>query len=129
MNTRSPVHDLSYNFYTGAISTEFPNLPQYLRKYHNSLCDMLSNFRLDGNECYPFEELKNDWKKYSKYGYSMALLLTKLKVAHEGGELALSDILQSDKPPAVLEAERYDAEKVKQRYKEIVSHFYENDFL
>lgn len=76
----TPVHDLSYFFYTGGSKALFDKLDDYLKIYHDSLSKNLRELGSDPEKLYPFKQLKNDWKNYARFGVILSLLLVKVKL-------------------------------------------------
>ncbi|ENN80771.1 hypothetical protein YQE_02811, partial [Dendroctonus ponderosae] len=55
----TPVHDLSYLFYSGALKAEFYKLDYYLDLYYQSFSKFARELGADPNELLPLEALKS----------------------------------------------------------------------
>ncbi|KAF7273063.1 hypothetical protein GWI33_014190 [Rhynchophorus ferrugineus] len=76
----TPVHDLSFLFYSGASKDDFDKVEEYLQLYHESFCHYATEFGLNGEDLLPFEILKQDWKQYSLFGALMGIMLWQIKL-------------------------------------------------
>ncbi|XP_018566820.1 uncharacterized protein LOC108907565 [Anoplophora glabripennis] len=124
----SPCCDLSYCFYSGASDEMLKDLDYFLQIYHESLSKTLKAFGCDPEKLYPFQELKNDWKKYCKMGVTMALMVWKIKCTSEENIIDLNDV---DRPAE--ERERaysvYDKDAFQKICRNLIFHLHENDYL
>ncbi|KAJ3649623.1 hypothetical protein Zmor_021354 [Zophobas morio] len=68
----SPACDLSYALYSGAFKDVYDNLDDYLKIYYESFSSLLKGLGSDPEKLFPFEALKNHWKKYARFGMIMA---------------------------------------------------------
>ncbi|XP_048517825.1 uncharacterized protein LOC125502726 [Dendroctonus ponderosae] len=75
----TPVHDLSYCFYSGASKPDFDKLDYYLDLYYHSFSKFAKELGADPDKMLPLEALKNDWKKYALMGIYMAIVAGSLK--------------------------------------------------
>ncbi|XP_048526669.1 uncharacterized protein LOC125505871 [Dendroctonus ponderosae] len=75
----TPVHDLSYLFYSGASKTEFDKLDYYLDLYYQSFSKFARELGADPNELLPLEALKSDWKTYGFLGVYLAVMVWEIK--------------------------------------------------
>lgn len=121
----SPVLDLSYFMYACTDKNIFDNLDFYLRIYHNALTTQLR--RLNCNEKYlSYESLKQQWKKFGKYGVLLAFIVIKLMLSDKDEVPDLSENAESNK--SLTEAfdfeSKYD-EQYKARIRDLVSHTHE----
>lgn len=126
MTQGSPVIDLSLCLYSGGCEETFNNLDEYLEIYHTSLSSTLNEFGLDSGNCYPFETLKEDWKRYCKHGFVSSLFIWIMKF------IDFKEILKSlntnyeeigFKVPEII------VEDYKKIVRELVLHMYNNDFF
>jgi len=76
----TPVHDLSYFFYSGASKKDFDKLDEYLELYYESFCSFCRELGSDPEKLLPFEALKSDWKKFSLLGIKMGLMIWQVKL-------------------------------------------------
>ncbi|KAJ8926032.1 hypothetical protein NQ315_009887 [Exocentrus adspersus] len=123
----SPCSDLSYCIYSGASKEVLDNLDAYLQLYHQSLSDTLRQFGCDPNEVYPFIELKRDWKRCGKLGFSMGLMIWKVKCLLESEIKDFKDI-PIDEQEQIFQG-AYDEEAFKKVSRDVILHMYENDFF
>lgn len=74
----TPIHDLSFLFYTSASEEELPNLNSYLETYYKSFCHFASLLGSNPEKLYPFEVLKQEWLEYGLlgffYGFDLAVM-------------------------------------------------------
>jgi hypothetical protein len=78
--TGTPVYDLSYFFYTGGSKELFDKLNDYLNIYYDSFSNSVRCLGNDPNEIFPREILNQEWKRFSRYGMMLSMLLTKTKL-------------------------------------------------
>lgn len=76
----TPIHDLSYFFYSGASKKDFDKLENYLKMYHQSFSEFAEELGGNPDELLPFEALKQEWKEYSLFGVLMGVYLWQLKL-------------------------------------------------
>jgi len=69
----TPVHDLSYFFYSGAEKADMDKLDYYLDLYYHSFSSFVLELGGNPQEIYPFEVLKREWKKYALLGVITAI--------------------------------------------------------
>lgn len=90
----------------------------------------MKEFSLIIDEVYPFATFKNEWKKLSKFGFAMALMLWNAKLADKEKITNVEDYdpneLNEMKP---LEIRDDLKDTFWQIIKDLVLHFHENDFL
>lgn len=60
--------DVSFFIYSCAPKPALVNIDRYLQTYHNSLANCLSELGINPELVFPFDLLKEQWKKYSKFG-------------------------------------------------------------
>ncbi|KAF7269451.1 hypothetical protein GWI33_017502 [Rhynchophorus ferrugineus] len=76
----TPVHDLSYFFYSGASKADFDKLDDYLDIYFRSFTEFAEELGSDGTKLLPFDVLKEEWKTYGLFGLLMGILLWQIKL-------------------------------------------------
>ncbi|XP_066145025.1 uncharacterized protein [Euwallacea fornicatus] len=76
----TPVHDLSYFFYSSASKSDFDVLEEYLKIYHNQLSRVLKTFGESPEEIFPFDKLIQEWKENGLLGVTFAFYLWQLKL-------------------------------------------------
>ncbi|XP_018566810.1 uncharacterized protein LOC108907556 [Anoplophora glabripennis] len=123
----SPCCDLSYCIYSGAPKEVLNNLDYYLQGYHDILSETLRQFECDSNKIYPLRELKADWKRYCKMGFTMALFIWRLKTTYEGEIKDLNDMIELGEEE--LKSSGYDEEEYKRITRDLILHMHENGFL
>lgn len=123
----SPCCDLSYCLYSGASKEILKDLNYYLQLYHDSLSETLRQFGCDSRLLYPLQELKNDWKRFCKLGFTLALMLWKLKLTHDGEFKDLEDFVKLSEEE--FNSSAYDEETYKKVTRDLILHLYENDYL
>lgn len=86
----TPIHDLSYFFYSGACKADMDKLDQYLNLYYTSFCNFATELgNLD--EIFSLDDIKEDWKKYSPLGLYLGLHLWLGKLTKKDDLLAMID--------------------------------------
>lgn len=110
----SPVFDLSHFFYTAASGSDIADYKRYLQAYHGSFVGAVTQLLGANVELtVTFDALLDHWKKYSRYGLTMASLAIKVMLA---------------KNPYAVASKSVQVEYEK-RMKQLVLHFYENGFI
>ncbi|KAJ8957804.1 hypothetical protein NQ314_006479 [Rhamnusium bicolor] len=120
-----------YDLVWGASKKVLDDLDYYLKVYHNSLSETLNEFGCNAEELYPFAELKKDWKHHCQLGFTMGLLLWRVKLTSEEDVLDLTDFKEEfDTNTSDLYFNiKYDEATYKERSRNLILHMYENDFL
>lgn len=121
INSGSPVHDLSYFFYSGAQS--FSNFQKYIKIYHSALTDTLAEFDLDVEEVYSFETLNQEWIKHCKFGLFLALIVWKMKLSDQ----PMPSLANENKFMSWMMLDEVDDYRSKIR--DLIIHMHKNDFL
>ncbi|VEN64461.1 unnamed protein product [Callosobruchus maculatus] len=123
----TPVFDLSYCFYSGASKALLSQLNYFLDVYHRSLSQSLKQFGLSSEVVYPMSVLKEEWKKYCKFGFFSAVTLWKLKLApdEEAPDLTLPEDQVLDK----FSSDNFVTEEYLQVVSDLVEHLKENNFV
>nr|XP_022920834.1 uncharacterized protein LOC111429216 [Onthophagus taurus]XP_022920835.1 uncharacterized protein LOC111429216 [Onthophagus taurus] len=122
----SPILDVSYFFYNVATEEIIKNFDKYFNFYYNTLADSLKSLGSDPRKIYPKVVYLSHWKKYAKFGLTMAF----------GGFLMLAkkdnvpNLLDGDDLKVSNPTEDFEGRSVyQQRMKMLVEHFLERDFL
>lgn len=125
-----PVFDISYFFYCSCGKKEMENLEYYLLLYHDSLSSNLRMLGSDPDILYPYSKFKDHWRKYSRYGLILALLVIK-NVLTESDEVELLDKIMTDgKNMCEVFMFRIRKDKIyKERIRDVIVHFAKNGFL
>lgn len=106
----TPIHDLSYFFYSGASREDFKKLDEYLALYYKSFSDFAKELGSDPEKLLPFNDLKSEWKKYSLLGIFMGIIVWTVKLmeksdieditatedGRKGFEKGINSMLQTD---------------------------------
>ncbi|RZC37343.1 EcKinase, DUF1679, and/or APH domain containing protein [Asbolus verrucosus] len=79
----SPVCDLSYCLYSGAPKEILDSLDTFLKIYYDNFSSFLKELGSDPEKLFPYEALKDHWKKYSRFGMSMAIIMWKVKLVED----------------------------------------------
>ncbi|XP_028130549.1 uncharacterized protein LOC114326388 [Diabrotica virgifera virgifera] len=124
-NVSTVVNDLSYCLYAGGTKEIFDDLDRYLRIYHESLVDTCSRF--DCKDFISFENLKTEWKEYSKFGFILGLSLIRTKLSEDMDQEEMAQMSKTEEDQEKVPNE--NSEKIKQKCLELVLHMYENGFL
>lgn len=76
----TPVHDLSYFFYSGASKKDFDNLEYYLEIYYKEFSEFSQELRLDLKELFSFQVFLNEWKENALIGIMLGIWLWRMKL-------------------------------------------------
>ncbi|KAJ8957802.1 hypothetical protein NQ314_006477 [Rhamnusium bicolor] len=126
----NPVSDLAYCFYSGGSKEMLAQLDYYLKVYHNSLSETIREFNLNAEEIYPFKVLKNDWKQHCQLGFTMAIMIWRMKLTYESDLMDLTDFNEDIEDfHDVYNATKYDETTFKEITRNLILHMYENDLL
>lgn len=121
----SPIFDLSYILYSGASEDNLNKFDDYLEIYHNSLTNTLKEFDLKAEIVYSLKMFKEEWKKYCKFGFPLALGIWKLKLIDQN---ELPDFSKNIDDVTMKIAECFE-EDYKNRIRELVFHLNSNGFI
>ncbi|CAH1169800.1 unnamed protein product [Phaedon cochleariae] len=124
----SPVHDLSYCFYSGASKEVLQNFENLLRIYHDTLSTALKAYGCAVDEIYPMRTLKDEWTKYSKYGLILSTMIWRIRSTAVEDSADLNKLVDND----MTERKRpinINKEKFSQALSDMIMHAYENDAL
>jgi hypothetical protein len=119
----SPVCDLSYCFYSGASTADFNDLDKYLRIYYDSFSSFLTEV------VFPFEALKQHWKKYAMFGVCMAFLVLKLKATEQEDIIDLTDDFDESDMSEMIANLKFNQDDYKKNVRELIYHLNEIDVL
>ncbi|KAJ8970414.1 hypothetical protein NQ317_006545 [Molorchus minor] len=126
----TPVYDLSFFMYSSATKSMWNELDCYLRLYHDSLSKTLENFGCNSRDCYPFEQLQEDWKEYCTTGVSLAFNTLKMKNTPDDDVKDLRESFEAGNEILVHEFVRSTSyEPFKKIIRDLIFHIYENDFI
>ncbi|XP_056634739.1 uncharacterized protein LOC130443883 [Diorhabda sublineata] len=117
----SPVFDLAYSFYSGGSEEIFNELDHFLEIYSKSLSDMCQ--QLNCNKYISLDELKIEWKEYSKFGWIMALIILTAKLVKDETNLDLLVMLNEfEKRNYEAHLEASDEDEIEKRTMSILNH-------
>lgn len=128
IRTGLPAYDLAYCLYAGATREDLSKLDTYLKIYHDSLTSTLKEFSLDSEKIYSFTNLKEDWKKYCKFGFAMAILAWRLKFA-DPNKVPEAINLEGGENVTPFELVEGKVVEYNKRVRDLVMHMYNNGFL
>ncbi|XP_050296870.1 uncharacterized protein LOC126736524 isoform X2 [Anthonomus grandis grandis] len=76
----TPVHDLSYFFYSGASKKDLDKLDEYLDLYYDTFSKFSRELGSDPEKLLPYEALLADWNTASLLGLLMSIILWQIKL-------------------------------------------------
>ncbi|CAG9764146.1 unnamed protein product [Ceutorhynchus assimilis] len=91
-NFRPPVFDLAYHIYSVTSEKELQHFDELLKIYHDSLSKTLKDLGSDTDSIYSYEDLKQQWKKFSSYGVMMASIVLPLALSSKEDTLDIGDM-------------------------------------
>lgn len=130
--SHSPAMDLSYFMYSSSPKEIYDNLDHYLQVYYDSLSKTIRDLGSDPEALIPFAELKNQWKKFSRYGLMMSSIVLKICIQEEDEVMDFSDAMEAsggtEKMAGFTKKGRHDA-VYNERLKSLLVHMIKNNFL
>lgn len=81
------------------------------------------------DKIYPLQRLRNEWKKYCKFGFAMAIVVWMFKFIHKDVVVNLTpnhEDMEFMEPVRIRESKENE---YKQRIRELIYHMYENNFF
>ncbi|GJQ78457.1 hypothetical protein Trydic_g11576 [Trypoxylus dichotomus] len=73
----SPAIDLCYFFYPISSEATIEKYEYYMKEYHEELSKRIRQLGSDPETLYPLLVLKEEWKKFAKFGFAMGFFLVK----------------------------------------------------
>ncbi|KAJ3649624.1 hypothetical protein Zmor_021355 [Zophobas morio] len=125
IDMRFPVKDLSYCLYSGASKKELDSYNEYLKVYYESCSSFLRNLGSDPLKLFPFEILKEHWKKYSKFGMIISLPILKMQETKKEDIIDFSGEVDENKIKNMVSQAKFNEEGFKKRIKEVLQHMTE----
>ncbi|KAJ3659966.1 hypothetical protein Zmor_011627 [Zophobas morio] len=125
----SPVCDLSYCLYSGASKEIFDKLNDYLKIYYDSFATFVKSMGNDPEKLFPFSALKDQWKKYSRFGLIVSLAIIRMKLTNTEDILDLTDNVEIDQMVDIMAKQKFDEEGYRKRMRELLWHMCELDAL
>lgn len=121
----SPLIEFSHYLYSSASKESFGNIDHYLQIYYDSLTGSLEKLGSDPEVVFPFNVLKEHWRKYSKVGLVMSIMLFKFMLC------------ERDEAPNMTESQFIDdylrpirnEEELNRRMINVVTHFVDNNLI
>nr|AEE62446.1 unknown [Dendroctonus ponderosae] len=80
----TPVHDLSYFFYSSASRADLARLEDYLKIYHQSLAETLEGLDEKVEDFLSWDELLQEWKEHAAMGIFLGIYLWQIKLLDKG---------------------------------------------
>lgn len=87
----TPVHDLSYFFYSAASEKDFKQLDDYLHIYYTAFNRHLQEFGVNSDNAVQWSSFKEDWRNYALLGISMGLIVWPAKLMNKETVQSLAD--------------------------------------
>ncbi|XP_066257513.1 uncharacterized protein [Euwallacea similis] len=124
----APVLDLSYHLYTNGSEKEFNHTKEFLHIYYSSLSSTLKSLGCDAEELLPYQELIEQWKKYSIYGIGKAAMILPLTLTAKEDTFDVASINEGFKE-MIEKLVRKNHSRLFPRLTAAVKHFLDfNDF-
>lgn len=114
----SPIHDLSYFFYSGASKKDFDILDDYLQIYYKSFYEFAKELGVKAEDIISFEALKDEWKENATFGVLFGIYLWQIKLVPKQN---INDIMV---PNA---GEKPSMEEVMKLWQELIDKVYQSD--
>lgn len=124
----SPIFDLSYSFYSGANKETLRKLDKFLKIYYESLSEHLQQYGLKVDEIYPFEVMKQEWKRYCSFGFIMGYQILGVRNMNEDEIPDISKLLNS-KEPYIYKKRQKKGNTFEESIYNLAKHMYDNDFI
>lgn len=127
----TPVHDLSYFFYSSASKTDLDQLEQYLTVYHTTLTGILKSLGLNSTEIFPYHALVDDWKRHALLGVILSIFILQMKLLDKSkyADYLTDDSLEMSEATVKfwqeLMRQVYESDSYKMRTRDILTHAYE----
>lgn len=95
-------------FYSIATSEQLDKLDDFMKCYHDNLVEHIRNLGSNPDVLYPFDVFTEQWRKFSKFGLTMAFMIVKVRlfendeipdvvlITPEGTEKFVSNIKNQD---------------------------------
>lgn len=125
----TPIHDLSYFFYSGASKPDFDNLDYYLELYHKAFVECAKEFDCNGEELYPIKVLKEEWKTYSLLGILMAIMLWQIKLTDKKKCQEFTESENKEENWKSIMSKMLESDAYKKRVENIIRHAINNDII
>lgn len=119
---------MSYCLYSGAGKKAFDNLEEYLKIYYDTFSKTLHKFGSNPEKLFSFDTLKEHWKKYAKFGMTMAFGIIKLKVTSDADIFDFTDIANAEDVSKFKDM-KYDETKFQERIRDLLVHLCEIEAL
>ena len=83
----------------------------------------------DPEKLFPFSALKDQWKKYSRFGLIVSLAIIRMKLTNTEDILDLTDNVEIDQMVDIMAKQKFDEEGYRKRMRELLWHMCELDAL
>lgn len=76
----TPVHDLSYFFYSSAAKKDLDSIEDYLKIYHQTLSQTIKRLGENPDEIFPYKVLIREWKENALMGVILGVHMWRVKL-------------------------------------------------
>lgn len=121
----SPLLDVAYYFYSIAPKHALVDTDRYLKIYYKSLAESLQKFECDPDEVFPFDLIKQHWRKYSKFGLVLSAVLFRIALCDKDEAPSVTD---SDFSNDLLSSIK-NQNDVDLRTINVITHFVDNNLI
>jgi len=128
----TPIHDLSYFFYSGASESDLNQLEHYLDIYHKSLTATIRENGENPDNIFPYNVLISEWKENALFGVLMGIYVWQIKLSPK--EDYIDDLKEQVESANDMEnfmkvleklGKTVTSEKFKERVVPLLTHAYE----
>ncbi|XP_018566828.1 uncharacterized protein LOC108907572 [Anoplophora glabripennis] len=120
----SPILDLSYYLYSCADKTVLDHFDFLLQAYHTSLSDSLKELGCNVDEILTYNELKQQWKKYGRYGLALTPLIIKIELCQSDEVVDFAESAEKgERLDGLFDFTLQDQGEYEKRLLEVFSHF------
>lgn len=125
----SPIYDISYFFLAIASEDALNKTNEYLKIYHEELSKQIKVLGSDPEKLYPFQILMDEWKKYCKYGFSIAFMLVKAMLSSSDEALDLESMNLGEEQVKNLYPKYEKQDEYLRRMRVLANYMIKNDYL
>lgn len=130
----TPIHDLSYFFYSGASESDLNKLEHYLDIYHKSLAETVTQSGENPDHIFPYNVLVSEWKENALFGMLLGVYLWQIKLSPK--ENFIDDLKEAADSKGQTDMEKYTkifeklgktvtSDKFKERVVPLLTHAFE----
>lgn len=92
------------------------------------MSNTLKDFGLDANKVYAFNTLKEEWRKYCKFGFAMGIMIWRVKFVDKENMPDIVDYQEGDElKPLKIAADKED--EYRQIIRDLVLHMNNNNYF